>query len=139
MALVSLNLKPKKEFLRDFGDISLAMLTVLGLFFFWLDKVSTRGLIVFCIVGLVFYTASRISSVLIKPVYLTLIVVTFPIGWIVSHLVMAIFYYGVITPVAMFFKFRKRDVLCRSYDKQAETYWLKYDKKRTQKDYFNQT
>ena len=139
MALVSLNLKPKKKILIDFGDISLAMLSVLGILFFWLDKISTRGLIIFCIVGLILYTVSRISTALIKPVYLTLVIVTFPIGWIVSHLVMAIFYYGVITPVAIFFKFRKRDALCRSYDKQAETYWFKYDKKRTQKDYFNQT
>ena len=139
MALVSLNLKPKKKNLTDFGDIALAMLTVMGLFLLWREKVSTRGLVIFCLVGLVLYTASRISTTLIKPVYLTLIVVTFPIGWVMSHLVMAIFYYGVITPVALFFKFKKRDALCRGYDTQAKTYWLPYDKKRTTKDYFNQT
>ncbi len=139
MALVSLNLKPKKKVLKDFGDIALAMMTVLGLLCLWTGKVQTRGLVIFCLIGLVLYTASRISTNLIKPVYLTLIVVTFPIGWVVSHLVMAIFYYGVITPVALFFKFKNRDALYRKYDPQAETYWLPYDKKRTPKDYFNQT
>lgn len=139
MALVSLNLKPKKKILTDFGDIALAMLTVLGLLFMWLGKIQTRGLVIFCIVGLVLYVASRISTALIKPVYLTLIVVTFPIGWVISHLMMAIFYYGVITPVALFFKLKKRDVLYRTYDPKAETYWFPYAKKRTLKDYFNQT
>jgi len=138
VAFVSLNLKPNKKTLRDFGGISLAMLTLLGLLFFGRDKISTCGLVIFCLVGVLLYTASRISTTLIKPVYLTLIIVIFPIGWVFSHLVMALFYYGIITSYALFFKIRKKDILCRSYDKHAETYWIKYDKKRTTKDYFNQ-
>lgn len=139
MALVSLNLKPKKKILKDFGDVGMAMLIVIGLIFFWRNIVEIRGLVVFCLVGLGLYTASRISTALVKPIYLTLIVVTFPIGWLISHLVMAIFYYGIITPVALFFKLKKRDALYRSYDPKATTYWFDHDKKRTQKDYFNQT
>jgi hypothetical protein len=84
------------------------------------------------------YILSRISTNIIKPVYVVFVVVTFPIGWVVSHVVMGIFYFGIITPVALFFKIIKRDPLCRKADKAATSYWIEYRKKRSTKDYFNQ-
>ena len=138
MALVSLNLKPDKKQLRDFGKISLVMLPAIGLLLNLLDKLPLSGLIIFCLSGLAMYISSRISTDIIKPIYVVFVVVTFPIGWVISHLVMGIFYFGIITPVAVFFKIIKRDPLCRKADKNASSYWIKCKNNRSTKDYFNQ-
>ncbi len=138
MALVSLNLNPSKKQLKDFGLIGLIMCTVIGLVLLGLDKIPAIGFMIFCLVGVVLYVLSRISVVLIKPVYLGMIVLTFPIGWVVSHLMMALFYYGIITPVALLFRLLSRDPLCRRYEPGAGTYWIQCKKKRPAKDYFRQ-
>ncbi len=138
MALVSLNLSPSDKQLKDFGFISLIMFFVIGLLLLGLGKIPAKGFMVFCLVGIVLYLLSRISVVLIKPIYLGMILLTFPIGWVVSHLMMALFYYGIITPVSLFFRLLNRDPLCRRYEPDAETYWLRYKQKRSAKDYFRQ-
>lgn len=138
MALVSLNLKPSQKQLKDFGFISLIMCFVIGLALMLLGKIPSKGLMVLGLVGIVLYIASRISVALIKPVYVSMIVLTFPIGWVISHLMMALFYYGIITPVALLFRLSNRDPLCRQYDPKADTYWLRYKQKRSAKDYFRQ-
>jgi hypothetical protein len=124
MALVSLNLKPSQKQLKDFGFISLVMCFVIGLALLGLDKIPAIGFMIFCLVGVALYVLSRISVALIKPIYLGMILLTYPIGWVVSHLMMALFYYGIITPVALLFRILTRDPLCRCYEPDADTYWI---------------
>jgi len=138
MALVSLNLKPSNKQLRDFGLIGLCMCTVIGLLLLGLGKIPPLGLIVLFLIGLAMFALSRISAALIKPVYLAMMIVTFPIGWIISHLVMGLFFYVIVTLIAVLFKIIGRDPLYRKFDSQADTYWLPYKNKRSAKDYFHQ-
>jgi hypothetical protein len=138
MALVSLNLKPSQKQLKDFGLIGFIMCAVIGLLLLGLDKIPAIGFVTFCLVGVALYVLSRISVVLIKPVYLGMIVLTYPIGWFVSHVMMALFYYGIITPVALLFRLLNRDPLCRRYEPDADTYWIQCKQKRSAKDYFRQ-
>lgn len=138
MALVSLNLKPSEKQLKDFAFVALIMFNLLGLVLFWLGKISGHGYFIFAIAGVLTYVFGRISTKLIKPIFLAMIVLTFPIGWIVSNLVMALFYYGVITGVGLFFRIIKRDPLCRKYDANVDTYWIQSKNKRSAKDYFRQ-
>jgi len=138
MALTSLDLSPSKKKLRDFGLIALCMCTVIGLLLLWMGKVQVKGFSIFSATGLAMYVLSRISTALIKPVYQTMVLVTFPIGWVISHLVMGLFYYVVVTGVAVVFRLLGRDLLCRKYDSQAETYWIPYKNKRSAEHYFRQ-
>jgi hypothetical protein len=47
----------------------------------------------------------------------------FPIGWSVSHLLMASIYFLVLTPIGWIMRLAGRDPLSRKFDRQAETYW----------------
>ena len=138
MALVSLNLKPSKKQLRDFGLVGLIMCNVVGLLLLGLGKIPLKVFLIFSLAGIAMFVLSRVSTVLIKPVYLVMVLLTFPIGWVVSHLVMGLFYYGIVTPIAVLFRILGRDVLCRKYNPQANTYWIEYKHKRSAKDYFHQ-
>ncbi len=138
MALVSLNLSPSEKQLKDFGLIALIMCTMIGLLLLGLGKVPAKGFMIFCLIGVLLYSLSRFSIVLIKPIYLGMVLLTFPIGWAVSHLVMVLFYYGIITPMATLFRLLNRDPLCRKREPDADTYWLRYKQKRSARDYFRQ-
>lgn len=138
MALVTLNLKPSEKQLKSFALIGLIMCNVIGILLFGLGKIPIYGFVIFSIAGILLYVLSRVSPKLIKPVFLTLVLLTFPIGWTFSHLVMALFYYGVITPIALFFHLLNRDPLCRKHDPNADTYWIPRKHKRPAKDYLRQ-
>jgi hypothetical protein len=139
VALMTLNLKPSTQRLKDFGDVAMAMLSAIGLLFYWREIIPSAGLVGLVMAGLIIYALSRVNPKLIYPVYALLITATFPIGWVVSHVVMAIFYFGVITPVACLFRIIGRDALTRRNKKSATTYWTKYTRTPTLKSYFHQT
>jgi hypothetical protein len=50
-------------------------------------------------------------------------VVTFPIGWVVSRLVLACLFYGIFTPVGLVFRLMGRDALHRRHRPDEPTYW----------------
>lgn len=138
MALVTLNLKPTDKQLRDFGDLSLAMCNVLGLALYAFSRLSPKGLAIFCLIGLGVYALSRLSTRWVKPIYQALMLAAFPIGWVVSHIVMALFFYGVITPVGLLFRLFGRDPLARRFEPQSDSYWLAVQRQRKPQDYFRQ-
>jgi hypothetical protein len=58
----------------------------------------------------------------IKPIYTAWMLAVFPIGWLVSLVLLAVVYYGVVTPIAVAFRLAGRDALQRS-PVECETYW----------------
>ena len=138
MGMIQLDLNPSHKTLRQFGLICLIMLNVIGLLLGWrfdLPKIAVIGL---CLGGIVLFVLSRISAKFLKPVYVGLMVISFPIGWVISHLVMVLFFFGVITPVGLVFRLLGRDALHRKWDRQAESYWVKYPRPDSVKRYFRQ-
>jgi len=138
MALVSLNLKPSDKQLREFGEITLCMCNLLGLIFFKGFGFSTGVLVALVALGTGVFLLSRISVRLVRPVYIGLIALTFPIGWVISHAIMALFYYLIIGGIGLVFKLIGRDPLNRRYDPAADTYWIPYSRNPELKDYFHQ-
>lgn len=55
--------------------------------------------------------------------YVGAMVLAFPIGFLVSHVLIAAIYYLVITPIALVFRLMGRDVLGRRIDRSLPTYW----------------
>ena len=70
--------------------------------------------------------------------YLVSMAVTFPIGWVVSHLILAVIYYGVFTTVALVFRLVRRDALQRRLEPSAPTYWQPKGQTDDLRRYFRQ-
>jgi hypothetical protein len=62
----------------------------------------------------------------------------FPIGWLVSHLLMGAIYYLVITPIGLIMRAAGRDPLARRFEPDAETYWTRRDPPAEASRYFRQ-
>jgi hypothetical protein len=49
---------------------------------------------------------------------------TFPIAWTVTHVLLALVYYGVLTPIGLFIRLRGHDPLTRKFEKDLCSYWV---------------
>jgi len=138
MGIVQLDLNPSSDKLRQFGWISPIMLLVVGLVLRWRVGLSMGTLSGMCLFGMLVFAASRVSPKLVRPVYVGLTIIGYPIGWVISHLVMALFYFGIITPVALVFRLLGRDMLHRRWDSGRETYWTDHPRCASVERYFRQ-
>ena len=48
---------------------------------------------------------------LMRPIFVGLILLTFPIGWVVSHLLLGLIFYGVVTPIGLIVRISGHDPL----------------------------
>jgi hypothetical protein len=97
------------------------------------------------LLGEIFWGVAALSGVLVVvarqallPLYLALTVVTLPIGFVVSHVLMACLYFLVVTPLGALMRIFGWDPMYRRIDKAASTYWAKRPPRRDPKHYFHQ-
>ncbi len=62
----------------------------------------------------------------LRPAFVGMSLATWPIGWAVSKLALALLYGLVFTPIALVFRLAGRDALHRKLDRDASTYWEPY-------------
>jgi hypothetical protein len=138
MGMIPLDLNPSSKKLRQFGWVSPIMLLALSLVLRWRFGLPMSGVLGFGLVGLILLILSRISVRLVRPVYLVLVIAGYPIGWVVSHLVMLLFYFGIITPLALIFRLFGRDMLHRRWEPERDTYWTEHPQCDSVERYFRQ-
>ena len=61
-----------------------------------------------------------------------------PIGWTVSHVVVSIVFYLVMTPIGLIMRMVGHDPMCRHLDPNASSYWMAYNPKADSARYFRQ-
>ena len=71
--------------------------------------------------------------------YIALSYVSYPIGFVVSHVVVAICYYIVLTPIGLLLRLFRYDPLARNYGANTPTYWQRRTKRKSVTDYFRQS
>jgi len=72
----------------------------------------------FGLVGLIKPNALRIPFIVAS-------IVTYPIGWLVSQVILAAMFYAVMTPLGGFWRIRGRDPLQLRPQPQQPTFWMK--------------
>ena len=73
-----------------------------------------------------------------KPIFIGLTFVAFPIGFVLSYLIMGFLFYGMITPLGLFFRLIGRDPLERRFEPAAASYWSEPRPRRGKESYFRQ-
>jgi hypothetical protein len=74
----------------------------------------------------------------IRPIFAAWLVITFPIGWTVSRVMLLAMFFGLITPIALIFRVRGRDVLNLKRNRAADTYWVPKPMPADASSYFRQ-
>jgi hypothetical protein len=72
-------------------------------------------------------------------IYISWMIVAFPLGWTVSRIALGLLFYGVFTPVAFFFKLKGRDPLSRQPRPDEDSYWTTKPMPTNVRRYFDQS
>jgi uncharacterized membrane protein YgdD (TMEM256/DUF423 family) len=123
MSLIEINWQPSRKDLRKFGIVALAATGLAALLLHLLKGLSIQWSAVIFTVGLAIFVVSLLSARVTRIIYLSLIIATLPIGYIVSFTVLAAFYFLLLTPLALIFRLIGRDPLHRRFDSSAKSYW----------------
>jgi hypothetical protein len=108
--------------LRQFGALWLVIFLALAAWQ-WLMRGHTAAAIALASAGAIVGTLGLLKPEAIRPLFVGLIAVTFPIGWLVSHAMLAVLFYGVFTPIGLFFRLIRRDALRMRAFGEGSTYW----------------
>ena len=90
-------------------------------------------------VGVVIGLLGLVRPEAIRPLFAGLMVLTFPIGWVVSHVLLAVLFYGVFTPVGAVFRLIGRDALSVRPHDDRDTYWMRKPTAPDMRSYLRQS
>lgn len=123
MALFQINLSPTKQDLRWFAGLWFpAFAGIVG-------YVVYRRLQLVGVVLTIWGIAATMALLglwvprLIRPLYNGMMRATFPIGWVVSNLLLLLTYYSVISPAGVIMRLF-HDPMQRKFEPHAKTYWI---------------
>lgn len=151
MALFVLDLRPPPRVLRQFGLVALVAFGTLAalasferglfspsLFPSGLGAARLPLTIGLASVGLVSGVLAFVRPSANRPLFVALSVITYPIGVVVSLVVLATLFFGLFAPLGLLFRVVGRDALRRRRDPDATSYWTPAPPKRPKSDYFKQ-
>lgn len=96
--------------LRQFGLLSLVVFGGWAAWRVFTGRMGTATLVLGG-AGLGLGLVGLIAPMALRPVFTAWMAVAFPIGWVVSRVVLAALYYLVFTPIALVFRLMQRDAL----------------------------
>jgi hypothetical protein len=126
--MITIDWKPSVKTLRQFGWIALGGFGLAGGLVAWKTgavsgtwpwalAMGLWGLALLCPV------LALVKPELLRFIYVPLMVVVFPIGFVLGTIMMLLIFFLIFTPLALWFKIARRDALKRSTDPEASSYW----------------
>ena len=121
MSLLRLNRNPSSRQLIVFGLAWLGLLALAGGRYWWRSRHPAAEIT--WTLAVVIPLAGLICPRLLRHLYVGLSHATYPIGYVVSHVVLALAYYLVLTPVGLTMRLFRYDPLTRRFEPMAPSYW----------------
>ena len=144
--LVEIDFKPDTKTLRQFGFIAFVGFGALAALAYYEKLVFAFGLgdarlavaaslaalgVLALVLGLLAPRANRL-------LYVGLSLLAFPIGFVLSYVIMGALYFLIIGPIAVALRLAGRDPMRRARDPQAASYWTPARPARDKESYFHQ-
>jgi len=79
--------------------------------------------------GSLLLVLGAVAPKILKPVYLVWMSLAMVMGFVVSHALLTVFFFLVITPIGLAARLAGRDFLRLKLDRKAATYWLPVERK----------
>jgi hypothetical protein len=136
MSLLRLNTEPSRKQLLVFG---LLWLFVGGLFggLSWFRERHTLALLLW-VAGPGVSLFGFLFPPWLRWVYVGMTYVTFPIGFVISQVILASVYYFVLTPIGLCMRLFRYDPLSRRFDPKLDSYWTRRPRGNQIDGYFRQ-
>jgi hypothetical protein len=135
--LLTIDRHPTEQQLRRFGVLLAIFVPLFGGLWWWRTGRLAAGEAIWAVGGVlaaIYLAAPRAR----RMIYLGWMYAAFPIGWTVSHLLMGVVYYLIITPIGVIMRASGRDPLSRRFDRTVQSYWTPHAPVRDVGRYFRQ-
>lgn len=136
--MTEIHTDPSPRELRWFGLALLAFFTILGgiLRYHLGPNPWSRGL---WIAGLVVTVLYYGIPPLRRPTFVAWSYLTYPLGWLLTQLVLLVVYYGVLTPIGLLRRLAGADPMQRKLEPDRDSYWERRREPRADPErYFRQ-
>ena len=137
MALIDVNWNPPRRQLRQFAVLFLIFIGGLGTVLYFKNKPLIVSEIlwnlswVVCLAGLIY-------PPLVRPVYVAMMAVALPIGFVISTILMVIIYYLILTPIGLVMRLFGYDPLRMRPAAGTVSLWIERPPVRDVRRYFRQ-
>ncbi len=135
--MIDVNWRPSPRELRQFAVMGIAFSGLVAGLVLWKGGSATWAATI-AGGGVVLGTAGLVTPPLVRPVYVVLMALALPIGWIVSHVLLALIFYGLMTPLGLMLRLLGHDPLRRRFDPGADSYWIPHEPTQETQRYFRQ-
>ena len=135
--MIPINKNPSRQELRQFGGIWMVFFSGVAAVVWY--RTGDLNLAIWVWVSAIGVGAAGFAYLpLMRMIYLGMSYLAFPIGWTVSHLLLASIYYLILSPIALVLRITGRDSLERRLDRSATSYWTPHPESEEQSRYFRQ-
>jgi len=139
MPLIEIDWNPGARQLRVFGFSAVIASIVLAGAFVLLWGLALVWAIVALAAGAAILLCSLVSPRAARVLYIALSAVGLPIGFVVSFVLLAAFYFLLLTPIALLFRLIGRDPLHRRFDHGDGSCWVPREPTTSLDRYFHQS
>jgi hypothetical protein len=137
MAVIEIRKDPTERELMWFGVLLAVFAGLLGVVIYFKFHAPDVAFGVWG-AGVLITIVYSLTRPLRRPLYVGWMYAAFPIGWVVSHIVMAVAYYVVVTPIGLLHRAVKPDPLGRRFRPELPTYWVEHRPDALPPRYFRQ-
>jgi len=125
MAMIEINKKPSRRELNWFGALFASCFGLFAGLIWWRFDAPRVAQVIWvgaAAITVVYYSVPPLRRLL----YIGWMYAVFPLGWTVSHLILVIVYYVVVTPTGLIMRLFGHDALQRRVDNESQSYWLEH-------------
>ena len=133
-----MNDNPSRRELIQFAGIWFPLFWILVAGLIYYNTGSTVGPSILVLTGVVLGGIGLLRPEFIRPIFLGWMYAAYPIGWVVSHLLLGFIYYGIVTPIGLFMRAVGYDPMERRIDRTATSYWRPVEPSDGASGYFRQ-
>ncbi len=137
MALIEKHREPTLYELRVFGLLLGPFFGLIGALVLWRAGAWTVAT-VFWIMALLSAIVYHCVPSIKRPMYMAWMAVMYPIGWAVSHALLALVYYGWVTPIGLLMRLFGYDPMRRRLNRPKASHWVRRRPIRNVNRYFRQ-
>jgi hypothetical protein len=135
--MIDIDIKPDRKKLGTFGWITTGIFLTFSIIFF-----INTGVLLIPLIALVTAIYGLIGAIvqpnILKPFYITLICLSFPIGWVVSNLILTLIFFLGFFPMGLLLRLKGHDPLRKRFGKIGESSWIESNRIREAKTYYQQ-
>ena len=130
MTLAQLS-QPTNKQLKQFAIVLPLAIGALG----WMLGLDRLPISIGVICGALLALVTQRKPAVAKPLFIVMAMIALPFGLILREVVLLCVYFGIVTPIGLFFRVTGRDALHRNIDRQVVSYWRKKANSQSQTDY----